>query len=222
MSRSARENIFDRQLKLQIEAGKLLDRTSLIEKLEDFGTVHLVGSTALGMLTQRDLDYDVVTKNRINFNSVLSLADELTRQHSLPEVIVRDNHINDNESLNPRAVLRSGFGIIEFEQVPLWERLPSGIFMKILAEFQEGDEPYRLWRLDICFLQQDQQRSLGHRDELARQLTDRDRGRIMQIKERVARSPEYHRTFSGPDIYDAVLTHKVRDVQGFFNYLAAR
>src|SRR3989344_5489483 len=137
MSRSARENIFDRQLKLQIEAGKLLDRTSLIEKLEDFGTVHLVGSTALGMLTQRDLDYDVVTKNRINFNSVLSLADELTRQHSLPEVI------------------------------------------------------------------------------------DRDRGRIMQIKERVARSPEYHRTFSGPDIYDAVLTHKVRDVQGFFNYLAA-
>lgn len=218
MASSRRENVFDRQLKLQVEAGHLLDRLGILEQLKTFGDVHLIGSAALGMLTQRDLDYDVLTKEKTNFDSVLSFADGLIRQHPLWEVIVRDNH--KDQPPNQRAVLRSGFGVAQYAiNVPLWERLPSGIFLKVIAEHQEPDQPVKAWRLDICFLQQDQQRSINHRDELAKRLTDNDRGVIMRIKDIVARDPAYHRGFSGPDVYDAVLNHKVKGVNGFWSYI---
>jgi hypothetical protein len=178
---------------IRAEADRLL-ASGLRRILDNCGDVHVVGSYALRLMVWRDLDIHIVCA-----------AFDQRRFFDLGGQIA--------ELLSPAKMhFRNEFVM----QTP---ELPRGLYWGVYL----GDERRGAWKIDIWASDEEGFRhATGFDERLRTVLTDDLRANILRIKSAVWNHPQYRKSFSSADIYRAVIEQKVRDVEGFFEYLGTR
>jgi hypothetical protein len=84
-----------------------------------------------------------------------------------------------------------------------------------LGELRNG-----AWKIDLHM--EDRNKCLemnNENDHIASRLTDESRCQILLIKSEIWDHPEYRKTITSQDIYDAVLDHGVATMDGFCKYI---
>lgn len=178
---------------IRAEADRLLSH-GLRDLLAAYGEVHITGSYALELMTWRDLDVHIVRESpdREAFFALGGRIATLLEPHRM--------HFRD-------------------ETVQQTPRLPRGLYWGIYL----GDEREGAWKIDVWVssrAEYDPARKFLER--VLERLTPETREAILEIKTACWRHPEYRRGFSSADIYEAVLTHGVKDADGFWSHLAAK
>jgi hypothetical protein len=84
-----------------------------------------------------------------------------------------------------------------------------------------GNERKGAWKIDLWALDASEcQRRLKFCDDVAAQLTPASREVILAIKSECWQDPEYRRSFSSKDIYEAVLSEHVKNTFQFKQFLS--
>ncbi len=178
---------------LRNEAKHLLS-AGLHDLLATYGTVHVYGSYALGLMTWRDLDVHVVraSMNRDEFFALGGQLLTLLNPHRM--------HFRDETSVRTAG-------------------LPAGFYWGIHLT----NEPFGPWKIDVWAVtpaidEHTRQRMAALRERLSEDA----RKHILAIKAAVHAHPQYRRSFTSSDVYEAVLEHGVVDLPDFWHYLANR
>src|SRR5207244_1756513 len=86
-----------------------------------------------------------------------------------------------------------------------------------------GDLRQGAWKIDLHAEDRERaQRMVEQREALTRRLTPDFRRCILTIKSMVWNHPEYRKTVTSQDVYDAVLDYGVVDVDGFWTFVKQR
>jgi hypothetical protein len=186
-----------RQRALQAEAGQIRARLDLGRVLGSVGDPVVVGSTAMGLMTWRDLDITVVCPS-LDKRQVLGIAAELAGHQDVKALQYR----NDTGRWN---------------QEP--DKYPDGLYLGLC--YHPPDLPE--WKLDLWFVDDPaRQPDLGHLRTLPGRLTDDARLAILRIKTLWSARPQYGTSVRSWDIYTAVLDHGVRSTDEFDRWLTSK
>jgi hypothetical protein len=187
--------LLDRQAMLQTEADVVLLELNLEPTLRAIGTPVRVGSSALGLMTRRDIDITVVCA--VLDASVRNALGELGRQ-LLHEQRVRTLRFkNDCGAWN------------------ISSKYPDGLYLGIEYRAASGDD----WTLDLWFVDApDRQPDLAHLKALPSRLSPRVRETILAIK--AALATEATDPVSSFLVYEAVLDGGVTDLAAFRTWMA--
>lgn len=191
------EELLMRQERLQADAERVLTELGLPEGLERAGRPVRVGSSVLGLMAWRDIDYNV-------------LCDPLDGDRALEAIRPLASH--------PRVKkLRYSNEIGDLNATGLAQ--DEGLYWGVRYLPSSGVE----WKLDIWFLPSSTPRpEIELLRTLPARLTAESRLAILRIKDVWRRLPAYRGAVLSVDIYDAVLEHGVRTVDEFDAYLRAR
>jgi hypothetical protein len=179
---------------LRREAGELLDGRGLRAALERFGTPRVHGSYALGLMTWRDLDVYLV-------NDAHTEAAWFALGGALAAALepVKMSFRNEHRARTPH--------------------LPRGLYWGVYL----GDERRGAWKVDVWGVDEDEHARLSAREAaLAARLAPETRAAILALKSAVWSDPEYRRSFTSRDVYDAVLDHGIRTPGELRVHLARR
>jgi hypothetical protein len=175
---------------IQAEANRLL-HGGLLTLLGRGREVHVVGSYALGLMTWRDLDIHLVREAR-----------------DVPEFFRLGGDI--------AALLKPHRMHFRDESLVRTPGLPPGLYWGVYL----GDERAGAWKIDIWETDREGFEPVRRfAADLAARLDDDSRAAIVAIKTACWQHPEYRRTFTSSDVYEAVLERGVRDVGAFWNYI---
>lgn len=118
-------DILSQQDELQREARGVIEKLKLADFLGKFGQVKIVGSVALGLMTWRDVDIEVVCVNVKN-DDLLKTAKYLLGQSGVLQITLEDHikRIDDNK--------------------------PKGLYAG--AKYQESNA--QVWKIDVWFKNQ--------------------------------------------------------------------
>lgn len=173
------------------EAKIILHERGLHGVLEKYGRVHVVGSYTLRLMTWRDLDIFVESEEK-GSQQMFKLGQEAHQAVNGYKSFLTDYSHGEPE-----------FGF-------------SGYYWGIRTR-DVGNE---WWKIDIhvegnvrCMKQLEAQRTIESK------LNDGNRAIILAIKEQAASWPEYRKSITSIDIYNAVLDHGVLNITGFKQYL---
>ncbi|GCE45818.1 hypothetical protein EI42_02763 [Thermosporothrix hazakensis] len=190
------QQLLRRQNVLQAEAKAVIQELHLHSLLRSVGTVRQVGSSSLGLLVWRDIDFGVSSPG-------LSSA----RAYELMKPLY----------LNPRMKEIRYFN--EGPLVPAHKKPGNRYYYALVYQFgQEKQE----WKIDISFWLDEEPRAEPLQDRMERELTPELRGVILWLKEIWHSLPTYRAQVYSVDIYEAVLDHGVRTPAEFDAYLAKR
>lgn len=177
---------------LRAEADGLLSG-GLRDVLADYGEVHVVGSYMMRLMAWRDLDIHLVT-DTVDRSASFELGGRLAALLTPHRMQYRD------------------------ETVAGTAGLPAGLYWGVYL----GDERAGGWKLDIWITDQ---RGLERVQAYCRMIEGRlsasTRETILMIKSQCWSRSEYRKSFGSAEIYEAVLDHGVRDLEGFWRYLEA-
>jgi hypothetical protein len=96
------------------------------------------------------------------------------------------------------------------------EGLPDGLYWGIYL----GDERNGAWKIDVWAVNKTEcDRLLKFCEEIENKLSDETAAKILAIKSQCWKDPNYRRSFTSMDIYNAVLEEGVSDIAGFYDYL---
>jgi hypothetical protein len=186
-----------KQAALQAEAAQVEADLGLDDLLRSLGDPVRVGSAALGLMVWRELDFTVVC-TELDVGRIATVGTRLAAHPRVRQVVFRD----DTGSWNVKP-----------------EKYPDGVYLGVEYRSPEHHD----WKLDIWFVDEpDRQPDLRHLRELPSQLGPETREAILLIKSRWASRPEYGKTVSSFDIYEAVLRDGVRTREQFEDWLADR
>jgi len=188
----ATETLSQRADRLQREARAVLDELGLLPLLAGYGKPQTVGSLALGVMACRDIDIDVETEGEIHDDDVWEVARTLLQCEDVRLISLADERSGSNPARVPSMYL--------------------GVRVCL-----DGAE---IWKIDVRFVCAGDAVAASHVAELQGMLTLRSRVTILEIKDAVLGRPEYGHDVSGLDIYRAVLSDGVADVEGFDAWLA--
>jgi hypothetical protein len=156
----------------------------------------LVGSAALGLMVRRDLDVTVVCE-RLDVGAVFLLGHRLVGSPRVRQARFR----NDTGDWNADPAY------------------PDGLYWGVEYRSPAGHP----WTLDVWFVDEpDRQPDLAHLRDLPPLLTAEARVAVLRLKHAWHTRPEYGRTVTSWDLYDAVLHHGVRTPDGLAAHLAGR
>ncbi len=177
--------------RLQSEAHEVLADLGLLSFLAKYGRPEIVGSTALGLMTRRDIDIDVVVSGEIQDEDAWEAGRYLLAHYEIALLLMADDRGNASR-----------------------KRPPS---MYVGAKYRNrcGD----VWKIDIRFVQECDAMAPAHVERIGAGLTAETKRAILSIKDAVAQDPRYGQEFSGVDVYEAVLHNGVTDPAGFRKYL---
>ena len=173
------------------EADEILDAQGLRKILNDYGIVHVTGSYSLGLMTWRDLD-------------IYLESDDLseTRFFELGKQI--------NFLLKPKKMS------FRNERIAKTKGLPEGLYWGIYL----GNERAGAWKIDIWAVEKNEcERLLKYCTDLCAKLTPAISFEILDIKSQCWKDPEYRRSYSSSDIYNAVLEKNIKGIDDFKEYL---
>lgn len=177
--------------RLRKEANVLLTEKGLLALLADYGTVHVSGSYALQLMTWRDLDIYMEAPD-ITADACFELGRALYDLMSPWKM-----HFNDHRG----RPLEGGI-----------EGLYWGLYL--------GDVSKGAWKIDLWMLDADACRNrLMQNDRIRNRLTPETRTAILNIKSQLWNHPEYRKSLTSQMIYDAVLEHGIRDLDGFHAHI---
>lgn len=193
-------DLIKQQKALQEEAYQILNKISLLDLLSKYGKTEVIGSVALGLMTWRDIDIEVVTNN--------------SDKEDLAELI---------KELSLDTDCRVDFTIILNEKL-IKPDLPKGTYLGIkyydhLPPEEQSSKSEKLWKIDIWFLSANNVQGSAKTREIKDKLTEEKRDSILEIKNVLAHNPQYRKTIKSSDIYIAVLDKDVKDMIGFERYL---
>lgn len=180
---------------LQSEARGVIADLALKDTLTQGGHPVHVGSSVLGLMVSRDIDFFVVC-GELNADSQFEAMRPLAS--------------------HPRIKQLRGSNWSEHFAIP---ELPDGHSWGARYHPDTGD----VWKLDIWFLVRSvAEPELALTDEITQRLTPETRMAILWIKDLYHALPAYGSEVRSVDIYDAVLNHGVHTPSGFDAYLIAR
>ncbi len=197
--------LIKQQAVLQKEAYEVLEKMRLLEILHKHGEPYIVGSIALDLMTWRDIDIEVVTKD-LSFENIADVVRQLILQkHTRLDFDVTDNrNWDDTRAPNGLYLGMKYFGNVED--------------IKTARKYGSRDE--YVWQLDMHFVLQENARSYERTQKIKEQLTDETRLTILEIKDFLKRNnPKYKKSIQSTDIYNAVLDNDVKVLEGFKKYL---
>lgn len=196
-------DLLKNQNRLQSEAQEILDKLELMQLLEKYGEAEVIGSVALGLMTWRDIDIEVVCK-------------ELKRE-DLAELV---------SELIKKPLRRIDFGVADNRpRFGTHSKIPKSLYigMKYYGDdIPDGEllssNPL-VWKLDLHFLLKEDARGREKTRQLKQKLTEEKRRTILEIKDQIASNPKYRKQIFSMDIYEAVLDYGIKDLEGFKEYL---
>jgi hypothetical protein len=177
------------QNQLQAEAQNILDKMGLISFLEKYGQPIIVGSVAVGLMTWRDIDIEVVV-NKVSIEDLLEIAKFLIQNPNIRNIQLQDN---TGLRLNPQN--------------------PNGMYVG----FKYKDE--KDWKGDIWLLSENQHTGKDDIEWLNTNMTPERKEAILMIKSQIASHPEYRKNIFSMDIYKAVIGKNVTTYGEFLGYL---
>lgn len=177
---------------IRAEADRLV--LDLLPILSDYGEVHVTGSYALRLMIWRDLDIHLV-REPLEVEPFFALGGTLAALLSPHRMHYRD------------------------ETIVRTPGLPKGLYWGVYL----GDERQGAWKIDIWASEREAfEPPRTFCERIQNRLTDASRQTILRIKSACWQHPEYRRSFSSADIYEAVLDHGVEEVDQFRGYLNRR
>jgi hypothetical protein len=195
------KDLLKQQEELQKEANEVLNRLDLIAALEKYGKPFMVGSFALGLLTRRDIDIEVVVAS-LDKKQVQGICSYLVGlDHPRMDLTVMDNTV---------------------DKVP---QLPNGYYVgvqyipKEIPFVDRNPKSPLAWQIDIHFLTEENSKARAKVEEIKSKLTPDKRLSILEIKKEIATHPKYHRTVFSIDIYNAVLDQGINNLEEFKKYM---
>ena len=185
------DNLLFHSKELQVQAYKILDEIKLIHFLSKYGQPKIVGSVALDLMTWRDIDIDLETKDKISENNFWETAKYLLSQERITLITLVDNRkiIEKNRPLS----------------------------MYIGGRYQTDKSEF--WKIDLRFVSRQDAIAQKHLASISSKITDENRINILGIKYLISQDPRYGREISSIDIYTAVLDYGIVDLAGFEKYL---
>lgn len=194
-------DLIKQEEKLQKEAKEVLNKLDLIKLLSKYGQPEIVGSLALGLMTWRDIDLEIICE-KLDRNFITEIATYLIKQPSRRvDLTIADN--SDQFSSSGPKSLYIGFKYFGDELEP------NEIY---------GSNP-KAWKIDMHFLLIDDVRAIKKTKELDSKLTEQTREIILKIKNILASNPGYRKEITSLDIYTAVLDYNVKNITNFKSYL---
>ena len=188
-------DLLEEELLIQQEADEVEHDLALPSLLGILGTPVRVGSSALGVMVNRDLDVTVICSD-LQVPKVVELGALLALHRRVRVVTFR----NDTGGWNAD---------------PMY---PDGLYLGI--KYAAGAEE---WNVDIWFVDEPhRQPDLQDLKSLLPRIDEPARSAILRIKHDLVGTPRYGTTINGLDIYTAVLDGSVRDTQSFESWLRER
>lgn len=173
--------------RLRSEADALLEDQGVLRILQQFGVPHLSGSYAMRLMTWRDLDIYLEIE-RSDAHSFLELGRAL------------------GDALTPRKL-----SFTDHLRFPPTEGL-AGLYWGIRTDdLSRGGWKIDLWGVEspVCA------ERVAFCESLASRIDRTARFRILRIKQAVCRLPEYRKSITSQQVYEAVLDAGVTTVDEF-------
>jgi len=190
------EQLLQRQDMLQKEAHAVVEELDIVDMLSNVGTVRVLGSSVLGLMTWRDIDIAVSSPSLTSKQAYETVQPLLTHPR-----VKQGCYLNESGSYNPTGLSHD-------------ERY---FFMVYYDRQAESD-----WKIDISFWLAPSIHPEPIYEAVKQQLTPETRLAILCIKDVWYKLPFYRQEVSSVDIYDAVLQHGVRTLDEFDQYLNER
>ena len=176
------------------EADEILIDKGLLSLLSKYGKPYITGSYALNLMTWRDLD--------------IYLESDVTTEPVFFNLGAEIKSILHPVKMNYRNEIK--------DRTP---GLPTGLYWGIYL----GNEREGAWKIDIWAMNKKECRHrIAFCDDLLAQINDDAKEMIFEIKSACWKDPEYRRSYTSRDIYEAVLDNKVRSVEEFKELLQAK
>jgi hypothetical protein len=188
--------LLQRQNMLQQEARAVVEELGIVAMLSKVGTVRVLGSSVLGLMTWRDIDIAVSSPGLTSTQAYEAMQPLLTHPR-----VKHTRYNNESGSYNPTGLTHD-------------ERY---FFMVYYDRQAESD-----WKIDISFWLAPGIHPEPIYEAVKQQLTPETRLAILRIKDVWYKLPFYRQEVSSVDIYDAVLQHDVRTLDEFDAYLNER
>jgi hypothetical protein len=177
--------------RIRREADALLFEKGLMDVLSNFGTPHVSGSYALDLMTWRDLDIYLQAED-------LSTIDFFELGSRVCKV------------LNP---VKMSF---RNELIAKTPGLPAGLYWGIYL----GNERAGAWKIDVWAVEAPEYTRLHEFcNNIKQALTPETRTLVLGIKSVCWQDPDYRRSYTSIDIYEAVLYNNITDLASFKKYL---
>ncbi len=195
-------DLMKKQDLLQNEAYEVLEELDLLKMLKQFGEPYLVGSADLGLMTWRDIDFEIIV-GTLNKSEVLKVVTALLEKTRLRmDITFSDNHDDLEPDRIPRGIY---LGVKYYGKIESGERILSG--------------NKNTWKIDLWFVDEGSARSHRNTEEIKQKLDEEKKRIILEIKEQIADHPKYRYEIFSTDIYSAVLDNKVSNLGEFKEYI---
>ena len=189
-------NVLEKQDALQSEATEILNKLNLLDFLSKFGNAKVIGSVALGLMTWRDIDIDMVV-DELKEEDYFQVAQYLFSNPEVKRLILSDNRVL-SEKLKAQGI-------------------PESMYLGVFVKANGDDE----WKIDIRFVKDSLVRAEKYIDEIKSKLNDENKKIILEIKNVICAHPKYiNKEIFGVDIYNSVLEGKVKNLDEFREYLS--
>lgn len=169
------------------EADIILYKEELFTLLSKYGVPYITGSYALNLMTWRDLDI-YIQKENMNEAEFFQLGAEINKRYQPVKMSNRNERITQTKGL------------------------PFGLYWGVYF----GNERQGAWKIDIWAVDQKEcRRLLKFCDDIAAKLTPLSKQIILTIKSVCWQDPEYRRSYTSTDIYEAVLDKGITTLEEF-------
>lgn len=184
-----KENLLKQQDLLQKEAREIIDQLDLINFLSNYGEVNIVGSLAMGLMTWRDIDIDVISKN-VSIDSFIKIVYFILKNNKTKTITIQDN---TNGKIRPNN--------------------PNGMYLGF--KYQDKN----LWKCDIWLRYENNHKAKNDIEWVKNNLTTDKKTIILDIKNKISNDKEYRINVFSTDIYEAVINNGVTNLEEFKSYL---
>lgn len=180
---------------LEMDALEIFSDLKLDKFFADFGEVKLVGSVTYGLMSWEDLDIDLITKAVPDDELFWKTAKFLMKNKNTKLLLLADNR-NGQKELNR----------------------PKSIYLGVKYIYQDSVE----WKIDIRLIQKEEVQVLPDWMRLIDKLDGSRKLVILMIKDSIKENPEYHKTISSMDVYDAVINQEIDSFEAFMKWVKGK
>lgn len=185
------KTIPDINQEIKDEADDILYRQGLLAILSKYGIPHITGSYSLNLMTWRDLDVYIQNEN-ISEDEFFQLGAEINNKYHPVKMSYRNERMTQTKGL------------------------PLGLYWGVYL----GNERKGAWKIDLWAVEENEcHRLVKFCDNIATKLTSASKQIILTIKSNCWQDPEYRRSYTSGDIYEAVLNNGVTSLEEFRSYL---
>lgn len=186
---STERDLFSRANSLQREAFEVIDRLELTKNLSSVGIPRLIGSVNNGLMVWRDIDYEVYV-DQYRFERYVDFISHYANMPSVVEIGLKDFSVKNIKESNTKGVY---------------------------THFLYQDSTLNEWKVDVWFLDfVPPDRSY---EGLLQRATKLEIEAILNIKDKMYKSPLYKSYIISVDIYRAVLEGNVNNFEEFGAYM---